>query len=144
MWIAGFDSQRVAEGNVAVDLTVNEQDGNFGGGNDIFWRDLLHVDAIFPAGIEEREFDNGAEERASEPGAEMKRLAHPIVGDLAKIRERGLGDDGAEARLDGERLQELSGTHGFSKSENAARVIAGEEKVEPLVNVVAFEKAEGR
>ncbi len=37
----------------------------------------------------------------------------------------------------------MGGTHGFAESEDAARMILCDEKVEPLANVVAFEKAVG-
>jgi hypothetical protein len=98
---------------------------------------------ILPADVEESEFDDGAEEGTSEPGTEVKGLTHAVVGNLAKAGEGGFGGDGAEAGLDGERLQELGGAHGFRESENAVRVIACGEEVEPLVEVVVFEKAVG-
>ncbi len=90
--------------NVAVDLAMNQKDRNFGACDRIFWRDLLHVEAVLPASIEKREFDDGAEESASEPRAEVKGLAHAVIGDLAKAGEGRFCGDGAEARLDSERL----------------------------------------
>jgi hypothetical protein len=64
---------------------MDEQDWDSGGSDDLFGRDLLHVETIFQVGIDECELNDGTEERASEPRAEVKRLAHAIVGDLAKI-----------------------------------------------------------
>jgi hypothetical protein len=104
---------------------------------------LLHVEAVLPADVRESEFDDGAEDGASEPWAEMKGLTHAITGDLAKAGEGGLSDDGTEARLDGERLQELRGPHRFAESENAMRVIMRGDKVKPLMDVIAFEEAVG-
>jgi hypothetical protein len=103
----------------------------------------LHVEAILPANVEESEFDDRAEERASEPGTEVKGLSHAVVGDLAKGRERGFSCYGAKARLDSERLQEFGGAHGFGESVDAMRVTLRGEEVEPLVNVITFEKAVG-
>ena len=74
---------------------------------------------VLPADVEEGEFDDGAEESASEPRAEVEGLAHAVVSDLAEAGEGRFGGDGAEARLDGEGLQEFGGAHGFSESENA-------------------------
>jgi hypothetical protein len=137
------DLARVAEGNVAVDLAVNEENWNFRGGDGVLGRDLLHVQVMFPADVEESEFDDRAEEGSTKPGAEVKGLSHAVVGDLAKAGEGRFGGDGAEAGLDGERLQKLSGTHGFTESEDAVRMILCGEEVEPLVNVVAFEETVG-
>lgn len=73
----------------------------------------------------------------------MEGLTHAIVGDLAKAGERRFGGHGTEVGLDRERLQQLGGSHGFSKSEDAMRVIFRQKKIEPLPDVVAFEKAVG-
>jgi hypothetical protein len=133
----------VAWGNVAVDLAVNQEDWNLGGAYCIFWRNVLHVQAVLPANVEKGEFDYRAEDGASEPGAEVKGLAHAVVGDLAETGEGRFCGDGTEARLVSERLQELGGSHRFSKSEDAMRVNSCGEKVETLVDVVSFEKAVG-
>lgn len=101
------------------------------------------MEAVLPANVEESEFDHGAEERASEPGAEVKGLAHAIVGDLAKTGERRFGGDRTEARLDGKTLQKFGGAHGFAESEDGVWVNLRSKRVEPLVNVVAFENAVG-
>lgn len=103
--VAGMNAPGVAEGNVAIDLAVNEKDRDLGSCDRIFWRNLLHVEVILQAHIDECEFYDGAKEGASEPGAEVKRLAHTVVGDFAKTGERRFGSDGTEVRLDGERLQ---------------------------------------
>ena len=42
-----------------------------------------------------------------------------------------------------ERLEELGGSHGFTEGEDAVGMILGVQKVEPLMNVVAFEQAVG-
>ena len=141
--IPGLNAAGMANRYVAVDLAVNQEDWNWRGCDGIFWRGLLQVEMVLPADVEESEFDDGAEERASEPGAEVKGLAHAVVGDLAEAGERRFGGDSAEAGIGGKGLQESGGAHGFSESENAAWVISCGEKVEPLVNVVAFEKAVG-
>ena len=98
--IAGLDAAGMAEGDVAVDLAVNQKDRHSGGCDRIFRRDLLHVEAVFPASVEEGEFYEGAEDGSSEPGAEVKGLAHAVVGDLAEAGEGRFGGDGAEAGLD--------------------------------------------
>jgi hypothetical protein len=141
--IAGLDAAGVAKGDVAVDLAVNQEDGNVGGRDCVFWRDLPHVEVIFPADIEEGEFDDGPEEGASEPRAEVKGLTHAVIGDLAEAGEGRFGDDGTEAGLHGERLEEFGCAHGFAEPEDAVGVNLSGEKVEPLMNVVAFEKAVG-
>jgi hypothetical protein len=141
--IAGPDATGMARRNVAVDLAMNQKDRNSGSCDRIFWRDLLHVQAVLPARIEEGEFDDGAKDGASEPWAEVKGLSHAVVSDLAEGGERRFGGYCAEARLDRERLEELSRAHRFGKSEDAVRVILRGEEVEPLVNVVAFEEAVG-
>lgn len=141
--IVGVNAKGVAHRNIAVNLAVNEKNRDSGGGDSIFWRNLLHVEFVLPAGVEEGEFDYRPEESASKPGTQVEWLAHAVVGDFAKVRERRFGSDGAETRLDGERLQELCGAHGFAEAEDAARVIARDEKIEPEVNVVAFEQPIG-
>lgn len=141
--IAGLDAAGVAEGNVIVDLAVNQKDRHLGGYDRIFWRNLLHIEAVLQSHVQESEFDDGAEEGASEPGTEVKGLPHAVVGDLAETGEGRFGGDGAEAGLDGERLQELGGAHGFAESEDAVRVILSGEEAEPLVNIITFEKAVG-
>ncbi len=77
----------------------------------------------------------------------MEGLSHAVIGDLAKIGERGFGDDGAEVRVGVEGLEELCGAHGFAESEDAGGrpwlQSLGLQKIEPLVNVVAFKEAVG-
>jgi len=141
--IAGVDLAGVAEGNVAVDLAVDEKNWNSRGGDGVLGRDWPHVQVMFPADIEEREFDDGTEDGATKPGTEVKGLSHAVVGDLTEAGEGRFGGDGAEAGLDGERLQKLGGAHRFTESEDAVRVLLRGEEVEPLVNVVAFEETVG-
>ncbi len=141
--VAGLDLARMARRNVAVDFAVNEEDWDLRGGDGIRWRNLLHVEVVLETDIEESEFDDGAEESASKPGAEVKGLAHAIVGDLAKTGERRFSSNSAEVRLDGERLQEFGRAHGLAESEDAVRVIVRREPIEPLANVFAFKESVG-
>ena len=130
--------------DVAVDLSVDQKDWDLRGGDGVFWCDLLHVESALQADVEEGEFDYWAEKSSSEPGTEMEGLTHAIVGDLAESGERGFCGDGAESRLNRERLQEFCCAHGFAESEDAVRMVMHREKIEPLMNVVALEKAIGR
>ena len=139
---AGSDAARVPEGNVAVVLAMDQKNWN-GGGDRIFWRDLLQVEPVLPADVEERELDDGAEQRASEPRAKAEGLAHAVVGNLAEAGERRFGSDGAEAWLNREGLQEFGGAHGFAESKDAVWVSLCGNELKPLVNVVAFQQAVG-
>jgi hypothetical protein len=141
--ISRFYSAGMANRYVAVDLTVNQEDWDLCGCHGIFWRDLLHVEMVLGADVEESEFDYGAEEGASEPGAQVEGLAHAVIGDLSETGERRFGGYGAEVRFDGEGLQEFGSAHRFGESENATRMVLRGEEVEPLVNVIAFEEAVG-
>jgi hypothetical protein len=47
----------VAEGDVAVDFAVDEENGDVGSGGGIFGGDFIHVEVIFQAGAEEGDFD---------------------------------------------------------------------------------------
>ena len=138
-----MDLTGVTNWNIAINLTMNEEDWHTGRGDGILRRRLIHVEMVFPADVEESEFDDWAEESAPEPGAEMQGLAQAVVSDFMKTRKRRFRGDGAEAGFYGERLQELAGSHGFGKSEDAMRMILSREKVKPLANVVAFKKAVG-
>jgi len=73
------------------------------------------------------------------PGTEVEGLSHAVVGDLAKIGEGRFGGDGAEVGVSLDGLEELGGAHGFAEGEDAAGMIVLFQKVEPLVNVGAFE-----
>lgn len=44
--IAGLDAARVADGYVAVDLAMNQEDWDSRGCNGIFWRNLLHIEPV--------------------------------------------------------------------------------------------------
>ena len=133
----------VSEGDVAIDLAVDQKDRDSSRGDCIFWRDLLHVEPVLPACIEKSKFDNRTKNSAPKPRTEMKRLTHAIVGDLAKAGERRFDGNCAEAWLDSEGLQELGRAHGFAEAEDAMRVILCEKEIEPLLDVVPFEKAVG-
>src|SRR5208282_374371 len=142
-----MNEARMPNGNVSIDLAVNQENGDLRDRDRIFGRDLLQVEPIFPAGAQKSSFDERAQERASEPRshrrAEMKRLSHAVVSNFVKIRKRGFGDDGAEVRTGSERLQKLRGAHGFPEAEDAARMVLRREEVEPLPNVVALEQSVG-
>ena len=97
--IARVDQLRMTDWNVAVDLAVNQENRNVCPGDGIFGRDFLHVEAVLKAGAQESDLDEGAEDGAAYPGTEVERLSHAVVGDLAKIGERGFGGDSAEVRV---------------------------------------------
>jgi hypothetical protein len=69
------NSARVADGDVAVDFTVDEKDWDIGRGGGIFRRNLIHVEVVLPAGTEEGDFNQGTEQRASYPGGEVEGLS---------------------------------------------------------------------
>ena len=141
--VTDLNATGVSEGDVAIDLAVDQKDRDSSRGDCIFWGDLLHVEPVLPVCIEKGEFDNRTKNSASKPRTEMKRLTHAIVGDLAKAGERRFGGNCAEVWLDSEGLQELGGAHGFAETEDAMRVILGENEIEPLADVIAFEQAVG-
>ena len=133
----------VTEEDVAVDCAVDEEDGDGGVGDGFFGGDGVHVEFVAGADVEEREFDEGAEEGASDPRSGVELLAHAVVADFAKAGERGFGCHGTEIGLGGKGLQELSGSHGLAESENAIVFFLAAEPIGPAVDVVAFEQAEG-
>ena len=53
----GVNDLRMAEGDVAVDFTVNQKNRDLGGGGGIFWRDILHVEVVLQASPEEGDLD---------------------------------------------------------------------------------------
>jgi hypothetical protein len=73
--IASLYAVGMADWNVAVDVAVQQEDRNPRGGYRVFWRNLLHIEAVFDAGGEEGKFNDRAEQGFSEPGAEVERLA---------------------------------------------------------------------
>lgn len=150
IWVVGVNFLRVADRNVAVDLAVDQKDGDLRSCDGLFRRNLLQMEVVFPAGAEECGFDQRTENDSSEPRSEMERLAHAVEGDFVKVGERGFGYYGAEGRAGIERLQKLRGAHGFSEAEDAAGVGFGGtsavwrlriQEVEPLVDVIALEQA---
>ena len=94
--ITGVDEAGVADGDVAVDLAVNEKDRNAGRRYGIFWRNIIHVQVVLPARAEKGGLDERTEDGASNPRAEVEGLSHAVVGDLTKIGEGGFGGYGAE------------------------------------------------
>jgi hypothetical protein len=96
-----------------------------------------------PRTIEQSKFDDWTKDGASAPGTEVKWLAHAIEGNLAKTREGRFSGDGAEAGFDREGLEKIGSSHGFSEAKDAVWVILGKEKIEPLMDIVTFEKAVG-
>src|SRR5579871_3058626 len=46
------NKSRVSRGNIAVDFAVDQQDGHIRLCDKILWRDLLHVEAVFPTGAQ--------------------------------------------------------------------------------------------
>jgi hypothetical protein len=143
LWGARVNRAGMADRDVAVEFSVNEENRDRRGGDGVFGGNLLHVEAVLQARAEKGDFHEGAEDGASDPRAQMKGLSHAVVGDLTKSGEGRLGGYGAEAWMGIERLQELCGSHGFGETEDAAGMIFRLQEVEPLVNVVAFEQAVG-
>lgn len=145
--ISLVNETRVPNGNVSIDLAVNQEYGDWRGRDRGLGRDLLQIEPIFPAGAQKSGFDEWTEKRTPEPRshrrAEMERLSHAVVSDFVKIRKRGFSDDGAEMRTGSERLQKLRGAHGFSQAEDAVRTVLRRQPVEPLPNVVALEQTVG-
>ena len=157
VWISRVDDLRMAHGNVAVDLAVNQENRDRRGCDGIFGRNILHAEVVLQAGAEEGDFDQWTEEEASDPGAKAEGLSHAVVGDLAKTCEGRFGDDGAEMWVRVERLQEFRRTHGFAEGEDAvgmifpflslALILAWRilrfQKIDPLMDVVALQQAVG-
>ena len=56
IWGAGVDATRVADGDVAVDLAVNQKDRDRGGGYGILRRDIFHFEVILQARSQEGYF----------------------------------------------------------------------------------------
>lgn len=78
---------------------------------------------ILPTRAEECYFDQGAEDGAPNPRAEVKGLSHAIVGDLSERGERRFDGYGAEVWVRVEGLEELRGAHGFGKGEDAVMTV---------------------
>ena len=57
VWGAGMDSFRVADGDVAVDLAVDQEDWDCRCGCGILGRDVVHVEVILQTHAEEGDFD---------------------------------------------------------------------------------------
>lgn len=108
---AGVNGFGVANGNVAVDLAVDEKNWNSCRCDGVLGRKGRQVEVVLPTRAEERDFDQRAENCASDPRAEVKGLSHAIVGDLAKCGERRFDGDGAEVWVCVKGLEELRGAH---------------------------------
>jgi hypothetical protein len=46
----------VTDGDIAVDLAVDQKNWNFGGGYGVLWRDLLHIEIVLPTRTQEGHF----------------------------------------------------------------------------------------
>ena len=57
IWGVGVVSLRVADGDVAVDLAVDQEDWDCRCGGGIFGRDVVQVEVILQAHAEEGDFD---------------------------------------------------------------------------------------
>jgi hypothetical protein len=62
----------VAEGDVAVDLAVDEKNWDAGCGRGVLGGDLLHAKVVLPAGPEESGFDEWTKDDASYPWPRWK------------------------------------------------------------------------
>jgi len=120
---AGVNGFGVANGNVAVDLAVDEKNWNFGRCDGVLGRKCRQVEVVLPTRSKKRDFDQRAENCASDPRAEVEGLSHAIVGDLAERGERRFDGYGAEVWVRVEGLEELRGAHGFGKGEDAVMTV---------------------
>jgi hypothetical protein len=141
--IAGMDLAGVADGDVGVELAVDHQNRDMGRGYGVFGRDLIHVQVVFQAGAQERNFHQRTQDGSSEPGAQIEGLAHSVIGDLAKIGEGRLGGNGTEVWMCIERLQQLRGSHGLAEGKDATRVILHGQEIDPLMDVVTLKQSVG-
>jgi len=139
--ISGVNDAGMAARNVAVNLAVDEQNRDRGCGHGVFRGNVFHVEVVLQAGAKECGFDERAEDGASDPRTQVEGLPHAVVSDLTKIGEGRLGGYGAELWVRVERLEEFGGSHGFSETEDATGMILRLHEVEPLVDVVALQKA---
>ena len=57
VWVSGMYEARVANRNVAVDLAMNQENGNICYGCGIFRGDFVHVEVVFQACAKEGDFD---------------------------------------------------------------------------------------
>jgi hypothetical protein len=73
----------------------------------------------------------------------MKSLPNPVETNLSQAGKRRFGAYSTETRLRLQRLENLRRTHGFTKAENALRVLVRVEPFEPTPNIVTFQQAIG-
>jgi len=131
----------MSNGNVAVCLAMNEENGYVCGGNGILRRDLLHLQSVLPAGSQKSNLYERAQDGAAKPRTEMERLSHPVICDLAKACKGRLGSDRTKVGAGCKRLQKLRSTHGFTKAIDAMGVVMIFQQIEPIVDVVSLQQA---
>src|SRR5579859_5967936 len=139
--ITSVDADRMSDGYVAVNLTVNQQNRNAGPPHRIFRRNLLHVESILPMSTHKCDFHKRPQENPPHPRSEMKRLPHAVVRNLTKIGEWRLGHHSTETRTRIKRFQQLRRPHRLPQPVDAMRLDLRLHEVHPLSNIVAFEKA---
>jgi len=91
---------QMAEPDVGVGRSVDEQDRRGATGNRILWPHGLKIEPMYHASFQERAFDGGTKHGFCQPRTGAELAAHAIVGRLAKISEPGLGHHRAETMLD--------------------------------------------
>ena len=119
----GVNGFGVADGNVAVDLAVDEKNRNSCRCDGVLGRKCRQVEVVLPTRSKKRDFDQRAENCSSDPRAEVKGLSHAIVGDLSERGERRFDGDGAEVWVRVEGLEKLRGAHRFGEGEDTAMTV---------------------
>src|SRR5579862_9558777 len=142
--IASVDESRVPHGDVAVDLSMDEQHRHVAVRDGLLGGDLLHVEPVFPASPKKGGLDDRTEKSTAKPRAGAKRLSHAVISDFTKIGERGLGSHGAQLRMRVERLKQFGRAHRFTEAEYASRMCFSFQKVNPLMNVITLDESVGR
>lgn len=99
---------------------------------------LVHSEMVSPGGVEEGGFNQRSEQCSSQPRTSVKELAYSVVGNFAKAGEWGLSGDSAESCI-WNRLEQLCGSHRFTKSENTVRMLMLSEPGQPLMDIVTLE-----
>src|ERR1700690_2219552 len=130
--------------NVFVIQAVDEEHRSLHSGDRLFRRSRFHIQSVFQANIEEADIHRRTEERSTDPGSGVKRLAHTRIGNFAKTRERRLGNHRTKPSLARKSLQQLRCSHRFAQSVHAPWRIIGLDPINPAVNVVSFSDAVSR
>src|SRR5580704_243930 len=86
----------VTHWDVAIDLSMDQENRNFGLRNCVFRRHLQHVQSVFPAGIVKSGGYNRTQDSAAHPRARIEKLSHAVVSNLLEIRKRRLRDHPTE------------------------------------------------